>query len=96
MRKSTFFMGFILMLVLIFIGTLIESKSRKAVDYKNVTASKYWVNKLCLTDPALFTEASYIRHLSMADRHAAFQDHPTSLEHFPSGTLIQPPVHLKQ
>ena len=44
-----------------------------------------------LTDPALFTEARYARHASQADRHAAFQDHPLALEHFPAGTLVPPP-----
>ena len=51
---------------------------------------------LQLTDLSLFTEARYIRHLSMADRFSAFQDHPLSLEHFPSGSLIGPPAHLYQ
>ena len=51
---------------------------------------------LQLTDLSLFTEARYIRHLSMADRFSAFQDHPLSLEHFPSGSLIGPPAHLHQ
>jgi hypothetical protein len=45
-----------------------------------------------LTDPALFTEARYARHASQADRHAAFQDHPLALEHFPAGSLMPPPV----
>lgn len=44
-----------------------------------------------LTDPALFTEARYARHASQADRHAAFQDHPLALEHFPAGSLVPPP-----
>jgi hypothetical protein len=44
-----------------------------------------------LTDPALFTEARYARHVSQSDRHAAFQDHPMALEHFPAGTLMPPP-----
>lgn len=44
-----------------------------------------------LTDLCLFTEARYTRHPAMADDHAAFQDHPTALEHFPSGTLMPPP-----
>jgi hypothetical protein len=43
-----------------------------------------------LTDPALFTEARYTRHPSQADRHAAFQDHPMALEHFPAGSLMPP------
>lgn len=45
-----------------------------------------------LTDPALFTEARYARHASQADHHAAFQDHPMALEHFPAGSLMPPPV----
>ncbi len=43
------------------------------------------------SDPALFTEARYGRHASQADRHAAFQDHPMALEHFPAGSLMPPP-----
>lgn len=46
---------------------------------------------LQITDPALFTEARYARHLSQADRHGAFQDHPMALEHFPAGSLVPPP-----
>lgn len=46
-----------------------------------------------LTDPALFNEARYARQASQADRHAAFQDHPMALEHFPAGSLMPPPEH---
>ncbi|MBW7902877.1 MAG: hypothetical protein H3C26_15450 [Rhodocyclaceae bacterium] len=49
-----------------------------------------------LTDLALFTEARYTRHRAVADLHSAFQDHPFGLEHFPSGSLLPPPVHLTQ
>ncbi|WP_082002921.1 hypothetical protein [Geobacter sp. OR-1] len=48
------------------------------------------VKELRLTDLCLFTEARYTRHLSMADIHSAFQDHPSALEHFPSGALTRP------
>jgi hypothetical protein len=47
--------------------------------------------RLGLTDLSLFTDARYARHPSQADRFAPFQDHPTSLEHFPSGSLVLPP-----
>lgn len=47
---------------------------------------------LRLTDLCLFTEARYTRHPAMADLHAPFQDHPTGLEHFPSGALVPPPA----
>ena len=44
-----------------------------------------------LTDLCLFTEARYTRHLSQADLGTPFQDHPLSLEHFPSGSFTLPP-----
>lgn len=48
-----------------------------------------------LTDICLFTEARYTRHPSMADVHSAFQDHPGALDHFPTGSYIPPPHHLR-
>ena len=53
------------------------------------------VERLELTDLCLFTDARYARHPSMADLHTAFQDSPMSVEHFPSGTLMLPPPHLR-
>ncbi len=54
------------------------------------------VAHLELTDLCLFTEARYTRHLSQADLHSAFQDHPLSLEHFPAGSVAGPPVSLRR
>jgi hypothetical protein len=53
------------------------------------------VEKLRLTDLALFTEARYTRHPSQADLHSAFQDHPLAFEHFPTGSLMGPPPGLR-
>jgi hypothetical protein len=46
--------------------------------------------QLGLTDLALFTEARYTRHRSVADLHSAFQDAPMAMEHFPAGSLVAP------
>lgn len=54
------------------------------------------VRRLGLSDLCLSTEANYTRHLSLADFHTAFQDHPLALEHFPSGTFLPPPPHLRR
>jgi hypothetical protein len=54
------------------------------------------VEALGLTDLCMFTEARYTRHPAVADLNTAFQDHPASLEHFPSGSLIGPPGHLRK
>lgn len=52
-------------------------------------------HELGLTDLVLVTEARYLRHIALADRHSAFQDHPLALEHFPSGAAIGVPLHLR-
>ena len=54
-------------------------------------AASRLVRQLGLSDLTLFTEARYTRHPSQADLHSAFQDHPMSLDHFPSGSLMAPP-----
>lgn len=51
--------------------------------------------QLKLTDLCLFTEARYTRHPSQADLNTPFQDHPFSLEHFPSGSFLAPPAALR-
>ncbi|MFI3158085.1 MAG: hypothetical protein QX199_18210 [Methylococcaceae bacterium] len=60
----------------------------------NLEEKAAMVKNLRLTDLCLFTEARYTRHLSQADLNTAFQDHPLSLEHFPSGSFTQPPERI--
>ncbi|MDQ7787416.1 MAG: hypothetical protein RDU01_07390 [Thermodesulfovibrionales bacterium] len=60
----------------------------------NIQAKARMVRGLHLTDLSLFTDARYTRHPSMADLHTAFQDHPMSFEHFPSGAIVFPPSHI--
>ncbi|ETD85473.1 hypothetical protein ACTTAL_04865 [Rhodobacter capsulatus] len=55
-------------------------------------AAAHLVRDLGLSDLALFTEARYTRHPSLADLATAFQDNPLSFDHFPSGSLIAPPI----
>lgn len=54
------------------------------------------VRQLGITDLCLFTDARYARHPSMADRFTPFQEHPVGLEHFPSGSVLSPPPHLRR
>lgn len=61
-----------------------------SVQEANLVHKAVLVKQLQLTDLCLFTEARYTRHLSQADLNTAFQDHPLSLEHFPSGSFTQP------
>ena len=95
MRKSGLFMlimavGVVAMAALTWQGA-VGRHGRSASSIAAGRAAK----ALAITDPCLFTEARYTRHLSLADRHTPFQEHPLSLEHFPSGSLTLPPPSLK-
>ncbi|MCF8062944.1 MAG: hypothetical protein K9M82_10545 [Deltaproteobacteria bacterium] len=95
LRKSAVFAAFfsaaaaalagLLLVHPIYVRSAFEERLEK---HRSVTRT------LGLTDPCLFTEARYTRHLSQADLHSAFQDHPLAMEHFPSGSMVLPPEHL--
>jgi hypothetical protein len=80
------------LVALLFVFTLVSAARSDAGDAWSV--NRALVNALGLTDLCLVTEARYTRHLSLADHHAPFQDHPMALEHFPSGAILSPPPHL--
>ncbi|MHC1729022.1 MAG: hypothetical protein AB9866_24005 [Syntrophobacteraceae bacterium] len=95
MRKSDIFFLF-MAINLVFAGmALVHSHSQKAAILESIKLQAGMVRQLALTDLCLFTEARYTRHPSQADRHTPFQDHPMSLEHFPTGSIVAPPDVVK-
>ena len=54
------------------------------------------VRQLELTDLAIWTEARYTRNPSQADFFAPFQDGPSSLEHFPAGSVVAAPDRSRE
>ena len=72
----------------------LDAARRHSGAEARLAANRALARWVVFTDPALFTDARYTRHPSLADRHSAFQDHPLALEHFPSGTLVVPPAYL--
>jgi hypothetical protein len=91
MRKSNIFLIYIL-LNMALMGVLgLHAHQRQKSDFIILKIKANLVRQLNLTDLCLFTEASYTRNPSMADRHTPFKDSPLSLEHFPSGSLLGPP-----
>ena len=95
MRHSTIYLvsigaaGLLLLALLLVHPTLSAGRHEREAEERRIL-----VKTLGLTDLCLFTEARYTRHLSQADLHSAFQDHPLAMEHFPSGSLVRPPGHL--
>ena len=93
MRKSTIYLalttcGIIALAMVLAIHPMLGVSQRDSIRAE----AKVLVQTLRLTDLCLFTEARYTRHLSQADLHSAFQSHPMAFEHFPSGSLVLPPV----
>jgi hypothetical protein len=96
MRRSLQFLLFIACSLIILVMLPLHAgfvRSRADAELKGQAAS---LKSLQLTDLCLTTEARYTRHPALADRHAAYQDHPLALEHFPSGSLIMPSPHLRE
>lgn len=67
------------------------ASSRHRGDRAAVEANRALARTLQLTDLALAPGTSYSRHPSQADLFAAHGDHPAAIEHFPAGSVIQPP-----
>jgi hypothetical protein len=90
MRRSTLFFWTIGVLVLLLAAAWSHAGYARSKQAEALKLTAELAGRLELTDLCLFTEARYTRHPSQADLHTAFQDHPMSLEHFPSGSLISP------
>jgi hypothetical protein len=75
-------------------GIFTVAAQSTAAHAPRLEATRDLVERLGLTDLALFTEARYTRHPTQADLHSALQDHPGGFDHFPSGSLLPPPASL--
>jgi hypothetical protein len=93
-RKSNIFFMYLIMnicaLLFVFIHAFlgVRNNASRLRERTNI------VEEYELTDLCLFTDARYTRNPVMADFFTAFQDHPFSMEHFPSGSIVNPPPHL--
>lgn len=96
MRKSSLFFLYLLIQSFFLGGLFTHASYKKEMRVSSLQEKVNLVQKLGLTDLCLFTEASYTRHLSLADFHTAFQDSPMALEHFPSGSLVAHPKASKK
>lgn len=93
-RKSNRALAFLAVMGGMFLWTFADAAMLRARRSPALAAEKEWAARLGLTDLCLFTEARYTRHPSQADLHSPFQDHPAAFEHFPSGSLVAPPLTL--
>lgn len=95
MRKSNFFLwslaiGICLFSLLFIHAYYADLNSKSFLKERMALVEKYGLTDLCL-----FTDARYTRNSAVADRATPFQDHPISLEHFPSGSMVSPPARVR-
>jgi hypothetical protein len=95
-RKSTLFLTLTSLNLLFGALLVLHAGLSRAGAGALRASSRDLVRRLQLTDLCLFTEARYTRHPTMADHHAPFQDHPMALEHFPTGSLVTPPLFQRE
>lgn len=96
MSRHRWFLGAIALLGFALVGLVAEGRFRaRAYECSRMGEFRILVRTLRLTDFSLWTEARYTRHPSQADFFTAFQNFPGALEHFPAGSVIFPPPHLR-
>jgi hypothetical protein len=96
MRKSDVFLIYLTLNIILLFLMFTHASFKERTGVESLKEKAEMVERLELTDLCLFTEANYTRHLSQADLHTPFQDSPMSLEHFPSGALVAPPMTLRR
>ncbi len=94
MRRSSAYLISASIVLLFFCGMFVHAALKQRKDAEVFDGMRMMAGVLQITDLCLFTDARYVRHLSQTDLHTPFQDHPGALEHFPSGSLVSPPVTL--
>ncbi|MCJ7753966.1 MAG: hypothetical protein MUP13_05350 [Thermoanaerobaculales bacterium] len=74
------------------IALAVPATARDLGRQQSWSANRNLVRELGLTDLALSGGTSYTRHPSQADLFAPHNEHPAAIEHFPAGSVVQPPA----
>jgi hypothetical protein len=91
MLKSKLFILFTIGQLVLLLTLLLYSQIQSGPGLqRHIQPKQQLVARLGLTDFAIWTEARYSRHPSQADFFSAFQDFPSSPDHFPAGSIIAP------
>jgi hypothetical protein len=94
-RKSTICLSILGIGICFFLLICVHASWRQSKDLASIEERAAMVERYGFTDLCLFTDARYTRNPAVADHATPFQDHPVSLEHFPSGSIMVPPVRVK-
>lgn len=97
MLKSSIFLGVTFAEVLVLLLLALNQFNLHGPEQQiELERRRELVRSLKLTDFSIWTEARYTRHPSQTDFFSPFQDFPSSLEHFPAGSVIAPVYSLSE
>ncbi len=96
MKRYQIFISIFLFEIIVLVFLLFSASAQVAKGKKEMLSLKDLCSELSLTDLSVWTEARYTRNPSQADWFSPFQDFPSSVEHFPAGSLIEPPMRRKR
>ncbi len=83
--------------LLLAITGMISYKFIQKEEAKTYYSNQRQISKVfLLTDFCFSTESRHVRHLSMPEWIAPFQDFPAYHEHFPSSSFLRPTSYKKQ
>jgi hypothetical protein len=89
MVKQRVFFAVTAIELIVLCALLLYGRARVTEEERgNVPSKLQLARELELTDLSVWTEARYTRHPSQADSFAPFQDFPSSIEHFPAGSIV--------
>ncbi len=88
--KYRLFISIIMVEIVILAILFIRGAGLARKYQKDIEARRMLVSTLMLTDLSVWTEARYTRHPSQTDVFSPFQDYPSSIEHFPAGSILSP------
>ncbi len=88
--KHKVFISFIIAEIAVLLLLYVSGRATIRSRQEEVRAKQDIVKKLMLTDFSVWTEARYTRNPSQADLFSPFQDFPSSIDHFPAGSIIAP------
>ncbi len=92
MIKHRIFIGITaLEIALLAVFFMLGQQHVRTAGQLEIGGKRQLVGSLGLTDFCIWTEARYTRHPSQTDFFTPFQDFPSSLEHFPAGSIMAPP-----
>jgi len=89
MNKKTLYLSYIFIVLFVFIGfETLYLESEKSMTNEMKVKKNSFVKLVALSDLAISTEATYVRHRSMSDVFSIYKDDPTLREYFPSTFAI--------